>query len=186
MQLTGVEMTKMHLPTTIMSPWSDTVWNDGASAETSHRYRPVDDRLTRSNTTTLSVELWSCKIYGISFDRWSWEWSGCLRRPIPREEQTPEPVACLWERSGRIHCRLCTISQSITPRHLGRSGIQGGRCCLARCDSVSALRSVGDTRWVLQERKGNCHSGDFNHFNWEWWEREKESEREIFYYHSEF
>jgi len=26
-----------YLPTTIISPWSDTVWNDGASAETSQR-----------------------------------------------------------------------------------------------------------------------------------------------------
>ncbi len=40
-----------------MSPWSETVWNDGASPETSHRKRPVVDKFTYSKTTTLSVEL---------------------------------------------------------------------------------------------------------------------------------
>ena len=46
-----------NLPTTTMSPWSETVWNDGASAETSHRYRPDDSRFTFSSTTWVSVEL---------------------------------------------------------------------------------------------------------------------------------
>lgn len=59
-----------NLPTTIMSPWSETVWNDGASADTSQRYRPVDDRFTDCSTTMLSVELCSC------IRTWNWkeEW----------------------------------------------------------------------------------------------------------------
>lgn len=67
-------------PTTIISPWSETVSKDGASAETSHRYRPVLDKLTDFRTTTLSVELWICKYLhivkwmGITMRKWAlWE-----------------------------------------------------------------------------------------------------------------
>lgn len=49
----------LYSPTTTMSPCAVTVWNDGASADTSHRYRPLDAKFTESNTTKLSVELCS-------------------------------------------------------------------------------------------------------------------------------
>lgn len=51
---------KVYLPTTIISPWSETVWKEGASPDTSHRKRPLVDKLTFSRTTVESVELWSC------------------------------------------------------------------------------------------------------------------------------
>jgi len=47
-------------PTTVMSPWSETVSKAGASPDTSHRYLPELVRFTLFKTTELSVDssLW--------------------------------------------------------------------------------------------------------------------------------
>lgn len=35
--ITKEKKNKENIPTTVISPWSETVWNEGASPETSHR-----------------------------------------------------------------------------------------------------------------------------------------------------
>lgn len=58
---TNLKLNKRYLPTTIISPWSETVVKEGASPDISHRYRPVEASVTFSKTTWLSDELWSCR-----------------------------------------------------------------------------------------------------------------------------
>lgn len=57
-----------NLPTTTTSPCSDTVWNDGASALTSHRKRPEDTRSTDCNTTAVSVDAFNCNQIFYGYD----------------------------------------------------------------------------------------------------------------------
>lgn len=52
---------KFDLPTTSISPWSVTVWKEGASPDTSHLYLPLLCRLRCESTTWVSLELWICK-----------------------------------------------------------------------------------------------------------------------------
>uniref|UniRef100_A0A182JG82 Uncharacterized protein n=1 Tax=Anopheles atroparvus TaxID=41427 RepID=A0A182JG82_ANOAO len=46
----------LYSPTTSMSPWSETVWKEGASADTSHRYFPLEESSIGSSTTCSLVE----------------------------------------------------------------------------------------------------------------------------------
>lgn len=50
-----------HLPTTSKSPVTIFVWNDGASAETSHRYFPEFDGSTAVSKTLLAFDFAFCK-----------------------------------------------------------------------------------------------------------------------------
>lgn len=78
-----------YLPTTVMSPWSETVSKAGASPDTSHRYLPELVRFTLFKTTELSVDssLWmQIRDYK-------------LLRPIERDA---EPARCTTQWTNQI------------------------------------------------------------------------------------
>lgn len=78
-----------YLPTTVMSPWSETVSKAGASPDTSHRYLPELVRFTLFKTTELSVDssLWmQIRDYK-------------LLRPIERDAG---PARCATQRTNQI------------------------------------------------------------------------------------
>lgn len=58
--LTNIRLSIRNVPTVTISPCSDTVWKDGASADISHLYRPLLDRARSFRKTCVAFDLSTC------------------------------------------------------------------------------------------------------------------------------